>query len=92
MMRASTELNAVEPVVSALKRQIHSKSSKPDTASQDSDRRVLGQHIGGVLRYARNAAELNLKRAPLDSIRRELGHAIDCAGLVVWGSDGGRDD
>jgi len=62
-----------------------------DATLQDTGRRAIGQHIGAVLRHARNAAELNLKRAALDLIRHELGHAIDCAGLVVWKRDGDRD-
>jgi hypothetical protein len=45
---------------------------------QDVDRRAIGQHIGAALRHARAACELNLKRAPLDSVRRKAGHAIDC--------------
>jgi hypothetical protein len=62
-----------------------------DTASQDVDRRILGQHIGAALRHARAACELNLRHASLDAIRREAGKAIDCLGVLVWVRDGARD-
>jgi hypothetical protein len=55
-----------------------------DAPRINTDRRIIGQHIGGVLRHAREAARLNLNGAPLESIERELGHAIDCAGALVW--------
>lgn len=56
------------------------------------DRRGIGQHIGAVLRHARNACRLNLDGATVDAIKRELGHVIDCAGVVVWDRDGENDD
>ena len=49
----------------------------------ETDRRMIGQDIGGVLRHAREAARLNLNGAPVESVARELGHAIDCAGALV---------
>ena len=50
----------------------------------DPDRRIIGQHIGAALRHAREACRLNLEGALVESVKHELGHVIDCAGLVVW--------
>ena len=51
------------------------------------DRRVRGMHIGAALRHARAAASLNLDGAPVDEIRREAGHALDCLCVIVWPND-----
>jgi hypothetical protein len=57
-----------------------------DRSRQDKDRRAIGRHIGAAVRHVRAACELNLKGAPLDSIRRNAGSAIDFLWLA-WTSD-----
>ena len=57
----------------------------------DTDRRIVGQHIGAALRHAREASRRNLAKAPIEEIRRQCAKALDCLGCIVWEPERGND-